>query len=195
MIERLCGEVFAMESDYIGVDVQGVGYQVFVINPYQFEAGMEIILYIHHVVREDAMLLYGFSKQEERNLFRSLLAVSGVGPKVALAILSAGAPAQLVSAIQTENVTFLTKLPGIGKKTAGRLVLDLKDKLVNWLPMDKTIITTQKVEQSELELVIDALIGLGYDDKEAKQLAEYSYLEEQKVEDWIRAALRQKGVR
>ncbi|MCH5584124.1 Holliday junction branch migration protein RuvA [Shimazuella sp. AN120528] len=194
MIERLRGEIFLVESDYIGVDVQGVGYQVFVVNPYQFEEGTTNVVYIHHVVREDASLLYGFSVQEERNLFRSLLAVSGVGPKAALGILSAGTPAQIVSAIQAENVAFLTKLPGIGKKTAARLILDLKDKLAHWMP--KTLeIPTQTVvsESNDREIVIDALMGLGYDEKEAAQLANNSFEENQSVEAWIRAALRQKG--
>lgn len=195
MIERLRGEVFLLENGYIGIDVQGIGYQVFVVNPYQFEEGTSTILYTHHVVREDAALLYGFPKQVERNLFRTLLAVSGVGPKAALGILSAGSPTQIVSAIQTENINFLTKLPGIGKKTAARLVLDLKDKLTSWLPVDEVFVPAPQTQSNEWEIVIDALIGLGYDEKEAKQLTEQSYQERQTVEEWIRAALRQKGVR
>lgn len=193
MIERLRGEVFTIENEYIGLDVQGVGYQIFVVNPYQFEDGTAITLHIHHIVREDASLLYGFQKKEERNLFRSLLAVSGVGPKAALAMLSAGAPAQIAAAIQREDINFLVKLPGIGKKTAGRLVLDLKDKLHNWLESASTSKQVIPVKQTELEIVIDALMGLGYDEKEAEQLAGQSYKAEQKVEEWIRAALKQKG--
>ncbi|WP_028775574.1 Holliday junction branch migration protein RuvA [Shimazuella kribbensis] len=196
MIERLRGEIFLIENDYIGVDVQGVGYQVYVVNPYQFEEGTATTIYTHHVVREDAALLYGFALIEERNLFRSLLAVSGVGPKAALGILSAGTPTQIVSAIQAENTAFLTKLPGIGKKTAARLILDLKDKLANWLPAtgDQQL-KANPFESNDRETVIDALTALGYDEKEALQLAEYSYKENQSVEAWIRAALRQKGVR
>lgn len=194
MIERIRGEIFLVENEYIGVDVQGVGYQVHVVNPYQFEEGAAVTVYIHHVVREDASLLYGFAILEERNLFRSLLAVSGVGPKAAMGILSAGTPSQIVSAIQSENVTFLTKLPGIGKKTAARLILDLKDKLAHWMPnvADNTTQTGVPVP-NERQIVIDALTGLGYDEKEADQLANKSFEENQSVEAWIRAALRQKG--
>lgn len=194
MIERLRGEIFLIENEYIGVDVQGVGYQVYVVNPYQFEVGTNATIYIHHVVREDASLLYGFAIQEERNLFRSLLAVSGVGPKAALGILSAGTPSQIVSAIQAENIAFLTKLPGIGKKTAQRLILDLKDKLAHWMPNSTVLPTETEVPAaSDREIVIDALTGLGYDEKEAALLANKSFVENQSVEAWIRAALRQKG--
>jgi Holliday junction DNA helicase RuvA len=193
MIERLRGEIFLIENDYVGIDVQGVGYQVYVVNPYQFEEGISAVVYTHHVVREDAALLYGFAKKEERDLFRSLLAVSGVGPKAALGILSAGSPSQIVAAIQSENITFLTKLPGIGKKTAARLILDLKDKLAHWLPVFED---TPKVQApDDRQIVIDALTALGYDEKEANQLVEQSFVENQSVEAWIRAALRQKGVR
>lgn len=194
MIERIRGKIFLVENEYIGVDVQGVGYQVHVVNPYQFEEGAAVTVYIHHVVREDASLLYGFTILEERNLFRSLLAVSGVGPKAAMGILSAGTPSQIVSAIQSENVTFLTKLPGIGKKTAARLILDLRDKLAHWMPYitDNTTHTGAPVS-NERQIVIDALTGLGYDEKEADQLANKSFEENQSVEAWIRAALRQKG--
>lgn len=194
MIERIRGEIFLVENEYIGVDVQGVGYQVHVVNSYQFEEGAAVTVYIHHVVREDASLLYGFSILEERNLFRSLLAVSGVGPKAAMGILSAGTPSQIVSAIQSENITFLTKLPGIGKKTAARLILDLKDKLAHWMPNTEEINAQTGVPvTNEHQIVIDALTGLGYDEKEAEQLANKSFEENQSVEAWIRAALRQKG--
>jgi holliday junction DNA helicase RuvA len=194
MIERIRGEIFLIENEYIGVDVQGVGYQVYVVNPYQFEEGTATTIYTHHVTREDASLLYGFAVLEERNLFRSLLAVSGVGPKAALGILSAGTPSQIVSAIQAENITFLTKLPGIGKKTAARLILDLKDKLAHWMPNTVDKVTQTGVPVSnDREIVIDALIGLGYDEKEAAQLANNSFEENQSVEVWIRAALKQKG--
>lgn len=192
MIERLCGEVFLIETDYIGVDVQGVGYQVYVVNPYAFGEGDAVTIFTHHVVREDAALLYGFATREERKLFRSLLAVSGVGPKAALAMLSASSPAKIVAAIQSENTSFLVKLPGIGKKTAARLVLDLKDKLSFDLPvLDETVVET--TSSDERQTVVEALTALGYSDTEATKLVEKSYVANQSVEEWIRAALRQRG--
>src|SRR5690606_2872918 len=88
-----------------------------------------ITVHVHYHVREDAILLYGFESREQKQLFRKLIDVTGIGPKVALGLLSAGAPEALVQAIQQENYSYLTKLPGVGKKTAQRIVLDLKDKL------------------------------------------------------------------
>ncbi|MBG9737449.1 Holliday junction branch migration protein RuvA [Paenibacillus alvei] len=131
MIDFLRGQVAHLETEYIVLDVQGVGYRVFTPNPYAFaKQDGEVTAFIHYHVREDATLLFGFSTREEQKLFRRLIDVNGVGPKVALGILAGcGKPEAVVTAIQQENITFLTKLPGIGKKTAQRIVLDLKDKL------------------------------------------------------------------
>ncbi|MUT67293.1 Holliday junction branch migration protein RuvA [Paenibacillus sp. NEAU-GSW1] len=130
MIDFLRGLVAHLESEYIVLEVRDVGYRVFTPNPYAF-AGKEeaITVFIHHHVREDAVLLYGFETREEQALFRKLLEVSGIGPRVALGILAGGRPDAVIAAIHQENLAFLTKLPGIGKKTAQRMVLDLKDKL------------------------------------------------------------------
>lgn len=130
MIDFLRGQVAHLETEYIILDVQGVGYRVFCPNPYLFAKNdAAVTVFIHHHVREDAILLFGFVSREEQKLFRRLLDVSGIGPKVALGILAGGRPEALVGAIQQENLAFLTKLPGIGKKTAQRIILDLKDKL------------------------------------------------------------------
>ncbi|WP_195576014.1 Holliday junction branch migration protein RuvA [Paenibacillus sp. 1001270B_150601_E10] len=132
MIDYVRGQVAHIETDSVTIDVNGIGYRVFCPNPYIFAKSEEqVVVYTHHHVREDAILLFGFPTREEQKLFRRLIDVNGIGPKVALAMLSAGKPESLVMAIQQENLTFLTKLPGIGKKTAQRIVLDLKDKLDN----------------------------------------------------------------
>ncbi|RXZ84516.1 Holliday junction branch migration protein RuvA [Paenibacillaceae bacterium] len=130
MIDYVRGKVVHLEADYIIIDVRDIGYRVFTPNPYAFAAQEEVVtVYTHHHVREDATLLFGFSTREEQKLFRKLLDVSGIGPRVALGILAGGSPGAVIAAIQQENLTFLTKLPGIGRKTAQRMVLDLKDKL------------------------------------------------------------------
>lgn len=131
MIDFLRGQVAHLENDYVVVDVQGIGYRVFCPNPYAFAAKGEqvVTVYTHHHVRDDAILLFGFATREEQKLFRRLIEVSGIGPRVALGILSGGEPTHVITAIQQENISFLTKLPGIGKKTAQRMILDLKDKL------------------------------------------------------------------
>ncbi|NMO96743.1 Holliday junction branch migration protein RuvA [Paenibacillus lemnae] len=130
MIDFLRGQVAHLENEYIVLDVNGVGYRVFCPNPFAFaKSEGTVTVFTHHHVREDAMLLFGFPSREEQRLFRKLIEVSGIGPRVALGILGSGSPDHVVSAIYQENITFLVKLPGIGKKTAQRMILDLKDKL------------------------------------------------------------------
>ncbi|AZN42269.1 Holliday junction branch migration protein RuvA [Paenibacillus albus] len=130
MIDYIRGRVVHLDTEYVVVDVRDIGYQVFTPNPYAFvKSDDAVTIYTHHHVREDANLLFGFANREEQAMFRKLLDVSGIGPRVALGILAGGKPETIAAAIQQENLTFLTKLPGIGKKTAQRMVLDLKDKL------------------------------------------------------------------
>jgi Holliday junction DNA helicase RuvA len=131
MIDFLRGKIALKELDYVVVDVNGVGYRVFCPNPYALtnKEDEDVTLFIHYHVREDAHLLFGFATREEQSLFRLLLEVSGIGPKVALGVLAGGRPEAVTAAISQENIAFLMKLPGIGKKTAQRVILDLKDKL------------------------------------------------------------------
>ncbi|KPC77799.1 Holliday junction branch migration protein RuvA [Laceyella sacchari] len=197
MIEFVKGEVAYHEADYLAVDVRGLGHQVFVPNPFAFADGEEVMLYTHFVVREDAQLLYGFKTKRERNLFRLLLEVSGVGPKAALAMLTHMSPEALVRAIHIEDVKTLTKLPGVGKKTAQRLVLDLKDKLakLGWEPgLDlaaETASLPPVVPNAERD-VIDALLALGYNEEEAEwAVRESGQTIDASVstEEWIKKAL------
>src|SRR5919198_1575712 len=131
MISRLCGEVVARSRTGVVVDVGGVGY---LVNPTasaagKAEPGREVVLETYLHVREDVLQLYGFAEPAERELFEHLLAVSGVGPKVALAIVSGSPPAELRRAIALEDTARFGAIPGIGKKTAQRVVLELKEKL------------------------------------------------------------------
>lgn len=181
MIDYLRGKAVHLETDYIVVDVQGVGYRVFCANPYTYQSksDTEVTIYIHYHVREDAILLFGFQTREEQTLFRRLLDVSGIGPRVALGILSGGRPEAVVAAIQQENLVFLTKLPGIGKKTAQRMILDLKDKLSaiaggHWEAArapgadDPAFGTPSPAGNAWIE-VKQGLMGLGYTEAEADQ--------------------------
>lgn len=131
MIDFVRGMLAHVDSESVVLDVNGVGYRLFCGNPFALygRMGAEVTLFAHHHVREDAMLLYGFESREEQELFRRLLEVSGIGPRVAIGILSGGRPDAVVAAIQQEDISFLMRLPGIGKKTAQRMILDLKDKL------------------------------------------------------------------
>ncbi len=130
MIDFLRGRLVHLEAEYVVLDVHDVGYRVFTPNPYALARSDEPVqLFIYHHVREDAIQLFGFPTREEQSLFRKLLEVSGIGPKVALGVLSGGRPETIAEAIRQENIGYLTKLPGIGRKTAQRMILDLKDKL------------------------------------------------------------------
>ena len=126
MIALITGEVVARGADHVVVDVRGVGYKVFVP---RHPSGDAVTLHTHHVVREDAQQLFGFESREELALFEMLITVSGVGPKAALSLLSVSSPAQLASAIASGDAVALSRAPGVGKKTAERLIVDLKGKI------------------------------------------------------------------
>lgn len=179
MIDFLRGTVAHRETDYVVLDVQGVGYRVFCANPFAVASGKdggEVTMYIHYHVREDAHLLFGFTSREEQSLFRLLLDVNGIGPKVAIGVLAGGRPEVIASAIRQENLAFLTKLPGIGKKTAQRMVLDLKDKL-GALSSDDESFAVHGTEVAAAALTGGvawaeakaALLSLGYTEAEAER--------------------------
>ena len=133
MYEYLTGLVTVVAPQYIVVDVNGVGYKLLVANPYRYQENRtkKVQVYVYQAVREDNISLFGFTDQNEKNLFMQLINVSGIGPKSALAILANPDHQGLVDAITNNNVSYLTKFPGIGKKTASQIVLDLRDKLTN----------------------------------------------------------------
>lgn len=178
MIDFLRGPVVHLEPEYVVLDVQGVGYRVFCPNPYAFaKTEGPVTIYIHYQTREDATLLFGFPTREEQKLFRRLIEVSGIGPRVALGILTGGTPDQLISAIYQENITFLTKLPGIGKKTAQRMILDLRDKLdgLGAGPMQTGLFAAAAEAESGAaalpwEEARDGLKALGYTEAELERV-------------------------
>lgn len=169
MISRLRGIVLEKNPPSVIVDVHGVGYeaQVSMQTFYTLPAiGEEVQLYTQLVVREDAHLLFGFSSKEERETFQALVKVSGIGAKIALGILSALTSDELASAVANEDIKRLTAAPGIGKKTAERMVLELRGKLVSSTQPDGAIAIA---ENSQHDVIIHTLIALGYNDKEARQ--------------------------
>ncbi|MBU76373.1 Holliday junction branch migration protein RuvA [Pseudoalteromonas sp. MEBiC 03607] len=135
MIGRLNGLLVEKQPPEILIEVSGVGYEVQMPMTCFYDlpaVGEQAIIYTHFVVREDAQLLFGFNNKTERALFRELLKANGVGPKLGLAILSGMSAQQFVTCVNNEDATTLVKLPGVGKKTAERLVLEMKDRLKNW---------------------------------------------------------------
>jgi holliday junction DNA helicase RuvA len=153
------------------IDVNGVGYDVetSLQTFFQLESHQGLVdLHIHTVVREDALLLYGFLDKEERALFRALIKVNGVGPKMAISILSSITPQDFIQCINQQNTAYLIKLPGIGKKTAERLVIEMKDsmKLFSTGNSEKSLLK-QEVIASEQNEAVSALEALGYKPQEA----------------------------
>ncbi|MCP5271647.1 MAG: Holliday junction branch migration protein RuvA [Burkholderiaceae bacterium] len=166
MIGRLVGTLAAKSPPQILVDVHGVGYELDVpmSSFYHLPAlGAPVTLLTHFVVREDAQLLYGFLTEGERAGFRELVKVSGVGPRTALAVLSGLSTAELSQAVTAQDVGRLVKVPGIGKKTAERLLLELKGKL----GPDLGIASAEAVSDSQADIV-QALLALGYNERDAK---------------------------
>ena len=170
MYEYLNGELAHILPTAIVVDVHGVGYQVVFANPYRLQDSLkkQIKVLVQQVVREDSITLYGFISSEERELFQRLISVSGIGPKSAMSILANDDTEGFVIAVESGNVTYLTKFPGVGKKTAQQIILDLKGKF-EAVPEEttKAVVSTN---QTTLEEAKEALLGLGYSAKEITKI-------------------------
>ena len=188
MIGRLTGRLLEKHPPQVLLDTHGVGYEVSVPMStfYNLPAlGETVMLHTHLVVREDAHLLFGFGTDDERRVFRQLLRISGVGPKLALAVLSGLSIADLAQAVAVQEAGRLTRIPGVGKKTAERLLLELRDKL----DANSTGVSAPSQPSSSGGDIVNALLSLGYNDREVewavKQLAP-----DADVSDGIRQALK-----
>lgn len=170
MIGALKGTVAQLEADYCIIDTAGgVGYRVFMPGAHlaQLTMGKEIRVHVHTAVREDAIMLYGFLSREYYDLFEILLTVSGVGPKMALGILSAIKPDAFYLAVRNKDVKMLVKLPGVGKKTAERMLLELKDKISGSAgETDEIQETVDAGGSGAVAEAIEALVSLGYTNSE-----------------------------
>ena len=193
MIAWLKGELLEKRPPVLLVNVNGVGYEVeapvtaLADLP---EVGEIVTLFIHMVVREDAQLLFGFSSKQQRDLFRSLIKVNGVGPKVALAVLSTLSAGELVAAMANDDITQLCKVPGIGKKTAQRLVVEMKDRLEKEFgDIANQDASSGSSLQNDRQDAIAALLALGYKASEAGRVVE-SLPSDLSGEEMIRQALR-----
>jgi len=164
MIGRIQGKILEKIPPHILVNCNGVGYEIEVPMTTFYdlpEVGNEVVLLTHFLVREDAQLLFGFATDQERIIFRKLLKVNGIGAKASLSILGGMTVNELMHSIQTQDVNSLTKIPGIGKKTAERLILELKDKF-----SDTEFATSKNQGSSELSDIQNALLALGYNQKD-----------------------------
>ncbi|MEG0474393.1 MAG: Holliday junction branch migration protein RuvA [Carnobacterium sp.] len=199
MYEYIKGVVTFVTPAYVVVETGGLGYLLYVANPFRFSNKLneEVTIYVHQAVREDAITLYGFKDYNEKQLYLKLISVSGIGPKSGLAILANDDHSGLVHAIESEDATYLMKFPGVGKKTASQIILDLKGKLDD---LDIPAVLTEGNIQQELALpsnhepaneALEALAALGYSAREIKKVEpEIRKLTKETTDAYLREALR-----
>ena len=181
MFNYLDGKIEYQTNNSIVIDVNGVGYNVFVPNPYSFELGSNSRVFVYNHIREDESSLYGFKTPEERDLFLRLINVKGMGPKVASGIFATGSIKGIIDAINKENILYLTKFPKIGEKLAKQVVLDLKGKLNVDIVIDDN--------DNNMDELISVLENLGYKTSEIKKIVTQVDLTT-KLEDQVKEALK-----
>ncbi|EHY9866956.1 Holliday junction branch migration protein RuvA [Vibrio vulnificus] len=201
MIGRLRGILLEKQPPELLIEVNGIGYEVQMPMSCFYELpniGEEAIIYTHFVVREDAQLLYGFNTVKERALFREVIKANGVGPKLGLAILSGMTASQFVASVEREDISTLVKLPGVGKKTAERLVVEMKDRLKGWsvgdlftpftdaAPVDSGSASSNSAEEE----AVSALLALGYKPVQASKVVSQIAKPDMTSEQLIREALK-----
>ena len=181
MYEYFQGVIVTIKPDFVVVDVNGIGYKVFSPTPYAYQEGQKARVFIEQIVRDTGITLYGFQTEDDKGLFLKLLSVSGIGPKSALAIMAAEDSDSLAEAIEQGEVKYLTRFPGVGKKTASQIVLDLKGK---WGSFVKNANKAASSEISpELNDALLALLALGYTKKEVDRITPALIAEEKTTAD------------
>ena len=198
LISHIKGIIEYMDDGLIIVDVNGIGYKI-AISPSTMgklpSVGKEVKIFTYLQVKEDGMSLYGFGSREELNMFERLISVSGIGPKGASGILSAISPSDLCLAIIAEDIKTLSSIPGIGKKTAQRMVLELKDKINTLEAIGGSEDQTIGLHQSNtLEEATEALVALGYPRVEAVKAVQSIFAEGMNVEEIIKNALKKLAI-
>ena len=193
MIGRLHGVLLRKEPPALLVDVGGVGYELEAPMTTFYElppVGEMVTLYTHLVVREDAHLLYGFAREGQRRLFRELLKVNGVGPRVALAVLSGLSDAEFSRCVAEEDITRLTRVPGVGRKTAERLVIEMRDKLSTDIAGPAAASAGPAAPADPVSEAVSALVSLGYKPNEASRAVRGVPSKGLSAEEIIRQALK-----
>jgi Holliday junction DNA helicase RuvA len=191
VIALVSGTVAVRRTDHVVIDCVGVGYRLAVSSEtlrHVPAVGNQVALHAHLIVRDDALALYGFATEEERELFLMLLAVQSVGPKVALAVLSGGPPRELLGAIAAGDSARFQAVPGIGKRTAERIIVELREKVADALPAAAAIAIRRSGREDPRALAREGLIGLGYSPQESDELLDG--LPGDRPEELIAAALK-----
>ena len=195
MIAQIRGQLVEKRPGAVVVETQGIGYQLFVSLSTFYdlpEANQGVRLHTYTHVREDLLQLFGFSTFLEKEIFQILIGVSGIGPKLALNILSGIAPAELIASLQAEDVARLTTIPGVGRKTAERLVFDLKEKIGKIAVRDEAPKEAKRKKDQVVEDVVSALVNLGYRKNQAEAVVEQVWRQRPEVslEEVLKASLR-----
>lgn len=200
MFEYMTGAVTFISPYYIVLDVNNIGYQIAVANPFRYSSKLnqEIKIYMHQVIRDDAHTLYGFSSLEEKQLFLKVISVSGIGPKSGLAIMALDDHVGLVNAIESQDATYLTKFPGVGKKTAQQLILDLQGKLDDVaIDLVKTPVAGSQEKlfatstSPYLDESLEALKALGYSERDIKRIkGELESHHDKTTDEYLRIGLK-----
>lgn len=189
MIAKITGKIDFLKDSYAVVDVSGIGYKVFVtLHTFGKIAGQEIVqLYTHTYVREDTLALYGFLELDELEMFELLIGISGIGPKAAMGILSIADPKTVRTAVLNEDPTILTRVSGVGKKIAQRVILELKNKIVDNIPAH------EKAQVSSDTDALEALVAMGYSVSEARETLKLIPASIQDVGERVKTALKSLG--
>jgi Holliday junction DNA helicase RuvA len=196
MYEYIKGTVQEVTPSYLVLDNRGIGYHVLIANPFRLSSQMhqEMTIYIYQSVTQDDIRLYGFINRAEKELFLKLIGVSGIGPKSALAILAAEDHVGLIQAIEDNNIKYLQNFPGVGKKTASQIILDLQGKLSELSPEVTEVFGPAEKETTAnhaLDEAVEALNVLGYTKRDIKKvLPKLEALDEMPADDYIREALK-----
>lgn len=197
MIGFVEGNVIETEENLVILNVNGVGFNIIATTETVCKAteniGKTMHIYTYLAVREDAILLYGFYSKEERNMFKKLITVSGIGPKVAVGILSSVTPADLAVAIYSQDISTLTKIKGLGKKTAERIIVELKEKVDKSDTQNLSKISSIYNSNRETDDAVFALVALGLTKQEAVELVSDVYENGDKAEDIIKKSLKNMG--
>ncbi|WP_296224708.1 Holliday junction branch migration protein RuvA [uncultured Lactobacillus sp.] len=191
MYEYFEGTITVVNPAYVVIEVAGIGYRILTPTPYAYKEGDKARIYVEQVVRENGMTLYGFKSQQDKGLFNKLNEVSGIGPKSALAIMAAEDNGALASAIESGEASYLTRFPGIGKKTASQIVLDLRGKMGNYVA--ENLFNEDEPVKSVSPALEDALLALGslgYSQKEVDRIKpKLEKLPEMSANEYIKQGL------
>lgn len=192
MYDYIKGKLSKITAKFIVVETAGLGYVIYVANPYSFSGyvNQEVTIYLHQVIRDDAHLLFGFHTENEKEIFLNLISVSGIGPTTALAIIAVDDNEGLVSAIDNSDIKYLTKFPKIGKKTAQQMILDLSGKFIEASGESATSRKVSSEQNSNLEEAMEALLALGYKAAELKKVKAFFEGTNETVEQYIKSSLK-----